>query len=124
MSTTLYERLGSARGVSSLVDRIVDAHLANPEINPRYQDLKEDPERMAQAKQHLRNFLGEGGGGPEKYEGRSMLEIHRGMNISETEYIAVLDDILKSLDAHGVDEETRRDVLAIAYSLKDEIVRV
>lgn len=124
MSTTLYERLGSGHGVSALVDRIVDAHLANPEINPRFKELKEDPERMAQSKEHLRNFLGEGSGGPEKYKGRSMLEIHRGMNISEGEYIAVLDDILKSLDAHGVDEETRRDVLAIAYSLKDEIVRV
>lgn len=124
MNGTLYERLGSANGVSSLVDRIVEAHLANPEIQPRYQALREDPERMAEAKQHLRTFLGEGSGGPEKYEGRSMLEIHRGMNISETEYMAVLDDILKSLDAQGVDEETRRDVLAIAYSLKDEIVRV
>ncbi|MDN3518057.1 group 1 truncated hemoglobin [Aquisalimonas lutea] len=124
MSTDLYERLGSGPGISSLVDRIVDAHLVNPEINPRYQALKEDPDRMATAKRHLRDFLGEGSGGPEKYEGRSMLEIHRGMNIGESEYMAVLDDILRSLDAQGVDEATRRDVLAIAYSLKDEIVRV
>lgn len=124
MSADLYERLGSATGISSLVDRIVDAHLANPSISTRYQALKEDPDRMAQAKRHLRDFLGEGSGGPEQYQGRSMLEIHRGMNISDSEYVAVLDDILKSLDVHGIDEETRRDVLAIAYSLKEEIVGV
>ena len=38
--------------------------------------------------------------------------------------LLVLDDILAALRNHGIDEQTQRDVLAIAYSLKDDIVHV
>ena len=48
---------------------------------------------------------------------------HRGMNISEAEYMAALDDILMALDQHQIDEETKNDVLAIAYSLKGQIIK-
>ena len=53
-----------------------------------------------------------------------MLDAHRGMNINAAEYMAVLDDILVVLDRHAIDEQTRREVLEIAYSLKGEIMHV
>ena len=53
-----------------------------------------------------------------------MTDAHRGMNISAAEYMAALDDILSTLDKHEIDEQTRKDVLAIAYSLKGEILNV
>ena len=53
-----------------------------------------------------------------------MTEAHRGMNISAGEYMAGLDDIMSTLDKHGIDEQTRKDVLAIAYSLKDQIIHL
>jgi hemoglobin len=35
-----------------------------------------------------------------------------------------VDDILATLDKHRIDEQTRKDVLAIAYSLKGDILHV
>lgn len=122
--STLYERLGKADGIAALVDDIVDAHLRNPVIQARYMPLKDDPEKFAQAKQHLRDFLGAGSGGPETYTGRSMLEAHRGMNVNTAEYMAAMDDIVGTMKAHGVDEQSRNEVLATIYGLKDEIVHV
>lgn len=124
MSETLYARLGGAEGIASIVDDIVEAHMRNPVIAPRFLPYKADPDRLAKVKQHLRAFLGAGSGGPETYDGRDMTEAHRGMNISETEYVAAIDDILATLDKHAVDEQARKDVLAIAYALKDEILHV
>lgn len=121
---SLYERLGAADGISKLVDDIVDAHMNNPGVQTRYLPLKDDPERMAKVKKHTRQFLGAGTGGPETYEGLDMPAAHRGMNISEAEFLHVLDDILLSLDKNNVDQESRSEVLAIAYSLKDQIVRL
>jgi hemoglobin len=121
---TLYERLGGAEGISTLVDDIVEAHLANPTIKARYGPMNSDPAHMARAKQHLRDFLGAGSGGPETYTGRSMAEIHRGMNIDGSEYMAATDDIMWALDKNGIDEETKKDVLAIAYGLKSEIMHI
>lgn len=122
--TSLYERLGAADGIAALVDDIVDAHLSNPTIKARYQPLAADPERFEQAKQHLRTFLGMGSGGPEKYQGRNMVDTHRGMNISAAEYMAAMDDIMNTLEAHDIDEQSRKDVLFIAYSLKNEIMQL
>ncbi len=124
MSNNLYERLGSATGISDLVDDIVEAHMNNPLIKARFLPYREKPDVLAKIKRHTCNFLGAGSGGPEQYSGRSMLDAHRGMNISEQEYMAAVDDILASLDKHKVDDQSRKEVLAIAYSLKGQIVRV
>lgn len=122
--STLYERLGAADGIAALVDGIVDAHLRNPAIKARYEPLAKEPERLEQAKQHLRDFLGAGSGGPETYSGRDMVETHTGMNVSAAEYMAAVDDIMNTLDSHGIDEQSRKDVLFIAWSLKGEIMHL
>jgi hemoglobin len=122
--TALYERLGGASGIAALVDDIVTAHLGNPAIKARFLPYLEKPERVNEVKQHMRHFLGAGSGGPEQYTGRSMPEAHRGMNISEAEYLAAIDDILGVLKQHGIDEQTQKDMLAIAYGFKDQILRV
>jgi len=122
--TSLYERLGAASGIAKLVDAIVAAHMHNPVIKARFLPYQSQPERMAQVKQHTVRFLASGSGGPEKYEGRSMPDAHRGMNISEAEFMAATDDILSVLERHGIDEQSRKDVLAIAYSLKGHIIHV
>lgn len=124
MEKTLYERLGGSQGIAALVDDIVAAHMANPVIGARFLPYRSQPERLPTVKQHLRDFLGAGSGGPEKYEGRDMRAAHRGMNVSGEEYVATIDDILATLAKHQIDEATRKDVLAIAWSLKGDIVRV
>jgi len=46
------------------------------------------------------------------------------MNINAAEYVAAVDDILAVLCKHNIDEQTQKDVLAIAYSLKGDIVHL
>ncbi|WP_163574455.1 group I truncated hemoglobin [Halomonas faecis] len=123
-SATLYERLGGESGIAALVDDIVEAHMQNPTIQARYLPTQDDPVHFEELKGHLRDFLSAGSGGPAEYRGRSMPEAHRGMNIGEAEYMAVTDDILAVLDRHGVDPQTRQEMLGIAYSLKDEIMHL
>jgi hemoglobin len=120
---SLYERLGGAAGIPSLVDAIVIAHMNNPLIKARFLPFQEHPERLQKIKQHTVQFLSMGSGGPQAYDGRSMAEAHRGMNISAEEYVAATDDILAVLEQRGIDAQTRNEVLAIAYSLKGDIMR-
>ena len=120
---SLYERLGKYEGIVAIVDDIVEAHMKNPVIQARFLPYKENPEKLNATKKHLVNFLSAGSGGTQEYTGRDMPETHRGMNISEAEYMAALDDILMALDQHKIDEETKKDVLAIAYSLKGQIIK-
>ncbi len=121
---SLYERLGGAKGITAIVDDIVEAHMTNPAIKARFLPLKDDPKHFEEVRNHLINFLASGSGGPEIYTGKDMLTAHKGMNINEGEYMNVIDDILSALDKHDIEEQTKKDVLFIAYSLKGTMIRV
>ena len=118
--TSLYDRLGQGVGIRRLVEDIMDGHLANPLIRSRFEGIAD----LSRAKKLAWEFLCVGAGGPETYTGRAMLEAHRHMNVSEQEFLAATDDILAALDKNGVGEDSRKDVLAILYSLKGDIIRV
>jgi len=118
MSSSLYERLGGEQGLTRIVNDTIDNHLKNLIVKTRFQDAdREKLHRLAF------EFFGMGSGGPQQYSGRSMADTHRSMNISEQEYLSVVDDILAALDKNGVEQPARTEVLGILYSLKDEIIR-
>jgi hemoglobin len=104
------------------VDDAVEAHMHNPGISARFLPYREKPEELDQAKKHLVAFFSSGSGGPQVYAGREMPDAHKGMNINPTEYMCAIDDIMMVLDKHGKDEQTKKDVLLILYSLKDQII--
>ena len=120
MTTTLYQRLGGAEGIARVVDDVVAAHLGNPIVKTRFENVKD----LDHLKQMARGFFSAGSGGPETYTGKDMLTAHKGMNISEQEYLAVMDDIVGAMDKNGLDDDAKKDVIAILYSLKGEIIRV
>lgn len=120
--STLYSRLGGTEGISALVDDIVDHHMKNPAVSARFLPYKEKPELLAQVKKHTVDFFSMGSGGPAVYKGRDMETTHRGMNISEAEYMHVVDDIMAVCDKRGIDAQSKSDVLAIAWSLKEQIM--
>lgn len=121
---SLYQRLGEIEGITAIVDDIIENHMSNPAINACYLPLKDHPGHFAKVRQHLINFLAAGSGGPQEYKGMDMHTAHKGMNISQGEYMHVIDDIMSALSKHNIDEQTQKDVLAIAYSLKGDIVGV
>lgn len=120
MTTTLYQRLGADDGIARLVDDLVAAHLVNPLVKTRFENIKD----LSHAKQMAREFFTAGSGGPQAYTGKDMLAAHKGMNISEQEYLAAMDDIVGALHKNGIEEDAKKDVLLILYSLKDQIIRV
>lgn len=119
---SLYERLGGEEEIKNIVNDAVEAHMHNPGISARFLPYLETPEDLDKAKKHLVAFFSSGSGGPQVYEGRDMPTTHRGMNINATEYMCAIDDIMLTLDKYGKDEETKKDVLLILYSLKDQII--
>ncbi len=121
---SLFNRLGGSSGINALVDDIVALHMENPTIRARFRPYLETPDKLAATKKHLCAFLEAGSGGAAQYTGRTMPDAHRGMNINEAEYMAATDDIMTALRKHRIDEQTQKDVLAIAYSLKGDILHV
>lgn len=117
MATSLYERLGGPEKVAAIAKDIVDAHLRNPVIKTRFESI--DRVKLAN---HVRDFIGAGTGGKEAYTGRDMAGAHKGMNLNERELIAAIDDVLAVVRKHGGGEQEQQDVLAILYSLKNDVM--
>lgn len=122
MNTILFERLGGTTGITTIVEDVVEAHMNNPSISARFLPYKEQPEKLAVIKQHTIDFFSAGSGGPITYTGRDMPTTHKGMNISPAEYMHVVDDILQVLEKHKIDETSKKEVLAILWSLKGMII--
>ena len=120
MTNSLYQRLGGADGIARLVDDVFAVHLNNPVVKTRFENIKD----LEHAKNMARQFFSAGSGGPVSYTGKDMLTAHKGMNISEQEYLAVMDDIVGAMENNGLNEDAKKDVIAILYSLKDQIIRV
>ena len=119
MKAILFERLGGIDGMTAIANGLVDVHVANPRIAPRY--AGSDLEKV----KHLAaTFFIQGSGGPNVYQGKDTLSAHRGMNIDSDEFVAVLDDALQALDKNGVCQREKEEVLAILYGVKGEIVHV
>ena len=61
-------------------------------------------------------------GGPEAYTGKSMLETHKTMNITETEWQAMVEDFVKTLDKFNVPKKEQDELIAIVGTTKGDIV--
>ena len=122
MSNSLFEKLGGIAGITAIVDDVVEAHMINPAISARFLPIKDEPERLAIIKKHTIDFFAAGSGGPVTYTGRDMPTAHKGMNITPADYQHTVDDIMKVLGEHKIDEQAKVNVLAILSSLQDSIV--
>jgi len=116
---TLYERLGGAEGLRRIASDLVDAHAANPLIGQRFAAVDKEL-----SKQHAFEFFCMGSGGSELYTGRDVREVHTGMNISEQEFVAAVDDLMAVLQRNGVGEREQQEVLYIFFSLKGNVLRI
>ncbi len=114
---SLYDRLGGEENIRKISATIFDNHLGNATVKARYVESDRD-----EVIRKVTEFICAGTGGPQTYTGKDMVAAHRGMNISEQEYMAILDDILAALASHGVGQREQEELLMIAYSLRDDIL--
>lgn len=119
---TLFNRLGGEEGISEIVEDIVTAHLNNPAIKDSFTYLNDNPEHFELFKQNVKDFFGAGTGGGITYSGKDMVNAHKGMDLSGMEFIDAISDIMMVLDKHNIDEESKKDVLYILYSFKDQVI--
>ena len=79
-------------------------------------------QNVATLKLHLVQFLSLATGGPPKYEGRDMKEVHRGMAITNAEFDATVGDLKATLDKLGVPTEEQKELLSIVESTRPQVV--
>lgn len=117
----LFERLGGRAAVTAVVEKALANHLSNPVIKTRFEHAEQTVEQLVD---HAVEFFCTGLTGVATYTGRPLNEAHAGMNVSDEEFCAALDDIVEALDAQGIGDPERSEVLGILYGMKPEVVRL
>lgn len=115
----LFDRLGGRDGIYALIERVVDNHLANPVVRTRYEHGTMDREQLVKG---AAEFFCTGLSGVPTYEGRPLADVHAGMNVSEREFVSVLDDIIAAMEAQGIGELEQAEALRILWGMKAEVV--
>ena len=114
---SLYDRIGGEKVVRAVTEDIWNNHSKNPIVNNRFANSD-----STYVKQKVFEIISATTGGSYKYTGKDMLTTHAGMNISDMEFNAVVDDVLKAFEMHNVGQQERNEVLAILWSVKDQVV--
>jgi len=63
-------------------------------------------------------------GGPCQYKGRDMKTTHVGMNISNADFEALVEDLVKALDTFHVPAREKVELLRLLSPMKKDIVEV
>jgi hemoglobin len=117
---TLYERLGGYDGITAFADNLLPRLQADSRLR-RYWDNRGD-DGVAREKQLLIDFLCSSAGGPTYYTGRDMKTSHRGMKITEEDWIAFCGHAVVTMDALTIPKRECDEIVAFVTSLKSDIV--
>ena len=121
---SLYERLGGAYSIATVVDDFIERLLVNATLNAN-PAINEARKRVPKAglKFHVTTLVCEVSGGPCKYTGRAMKESHHHLNISQAEWDAMVVDFKATLNKFKVPQREQQELIAIVGSTKNDIVR-
>ena len=115
----LYQQLGGQAGLFSLTDDLMLHLLADPRMNPFFKDVD-----AAQFKQQLTAQLCEVSGGPCKLKDANMKKVHAGVDITRTDFNAMVEVLQQSMDARGISFSAQSRLLAKLAPMHREIVNV
>ena len=114
---TLYERMGSADGVTRIVKDTIALHQKNQAISHYFEDVDLD-----QLTTHVVAFFTAGTGGPANYEGRDMTSTHSAMGLSVADFDSAVADVLAAVNSNTNDDDVVAEVAAILESLRPAVM--
>ena len=117
---SLYKQLGGREGIALVVDDFVLNVVADDRINARFKALK--PEQVFKLKSNLADQICDATGGPCAYVGGDMKTTHKGMNITEAEWGATVEALVKALDKNNVPAGAKTALLGALGPMKSDIV--
>jgi hemoglobin len=112
-SASLYWRLGGPDAINAAVDEVIKVSKADPRLAGRL---------SGGCAAKLKEQLCAATGGPCTYTGRDMKTAHTGLKITEAEFGAVGENLVKVLDAFKVPEKEKNELVGLIMPMKGVIV--
>ena len=114
----LYDRLGGNAAIDAVVDHFVANVLADGRINEFFVTAD-----IPKLKGHLVDQWCMMTGGPCTYKGRDMKTTHAGMNITNADFDALIEDLVAALDKVKVPGQEKGELLGLLGPMREDIVK-
>jgi len=115
----LYDRLGGKPAISAVIEQFVANVAGDSRINGRFSTTD-----IPRLKANLVDQVCMATGGPCNYKGRDMKTTHAGMKISNSDFGALVEDLVKALDTFKVPAREKNELLGLLGPMKKDIVEV
>ncbi len=114
---SLYEQLGGQSGITTVIHAFLINVGKDKRINAAFAHSN-----LANLQTQLVAFIGEKSGGPQVYTGPDMYQAHKGMNITDGQWNAFVQDLGMTMKQEKVPELAQAELLGILMPMKSEIV--
>ena len=117
---SLYKRLGGYDAIAAVTDDFIARLATDKKLSKFFVGLSDNSK--ARVRQHVVDLMCATTGGPCIYLGQDLKTAHKGLNITEAEWQASVDDFTATLDKFGVKQPERDGLFAIFNKVKPDIV--
>lgn len=117
---SLYKRLGGYDAIAAVTDDFIGRLATDKKLSKFFVGLSDNSK--ARVRQHVVDLICATTGGPCVYLGQDMKTAHKGLNITEAEWQASVDDFTATLDKFDVKQKERDELFAILNKVKPDIV--
>lgn len=114
---SLYQALGRKPGINRIVEGMLLIVVKDPRIGKHFHNV--DPVLLRD--KLVEKFCVEAGG-PCQYTGVDMAEAHKGQHIDPSEFNALVEDLIKSMDAQQVPVPVQNRLLARLAAQRGEVM--
>lgn len=114
---SLYHRLGGKAAIDAAVEAFYVKVLADKRVNHYFADVNMTKQRKKQ-----KAFLSAAFGGPIPWTGKDMRTAHADLHLSEGDFNAIAENLKSTLEDLKIKKELIDEVLAIAVSVKGDVL--
>lgn len=114
---SLYQKLGGQAALNAVVDAFYVKVLADERIKHHFADVNMDKQARRQ-----KAFLSAAFGGPVPWTGKDMRKAHIDLKLTEADFNAVAENLVATLKDFKVKQELIDQVVAIALSVKNDVL--
>jgi hemoglobin len=94
---TLYQQLGERKGIALIVEDLLYLIVEDDRINHQFKGVG-----VAQLHKNLTDYLCNRSNGPCTYDGRGMRTVHKDMHITDTQFNALVEDLILAMEKNRI----------------------
>jgi hemoglobin len=114
---SVFERVGGTPAVTALIDNFYVKIMASPLVTPTFAGRD-----ISTIKAHSVAYFASALGSGVAYEGRTILQSHTGLGVTEEQYNAVAAMLVATMNEMNIPADIQAAIVGVATSIKAEIV--